>query len=227
MNILVVNAFGNSPSAKAKFSSFCEIIKSLFKKVSDKSGIDNFIFIYRTPRTITDFIYNFDSNPSEAGQNDSSNKKNFDKIDIVFIEGGEKYLPWTDKGLRLSEFVKLCKLTGKIIYLGGVGFETLVYYLATGARNEFNFINGKGEIQSIEEIQQIPSHFLANLKKNDNFLDFVTGDILEYRSVYHTWVPIMNIGLHKQITAEKYMQRGKFILPDGFKGKDNIKNKNA
>ena len=225
MNILVVNAFGNSPSAKAKFSSFCEIIKSLFKKVSDKSGIDNFIFIYRTPRTITDFIYNFDSNPSEAGQNDSSNKKNFDKIDIVFIEGGEKYLPWNDKGLRLSEFVKLCKLTGKIVYLGGVGFETLVYYLATGARNEFNFINGKGEIQSIEEIQKIPSNFLINLKKNDNFLDFVTGDILEYRSVYHTWVPIMNIGLHKQITAEKYMQRGKFILPDGFKGKDYIKNK--
>ena len=227
MNILIVNAFGSSPSAKAKFSSFCEIIKSLFKKVSEKSGIDNFYFIYRTPRTITDFIYNYDNNPGEATQNDTLNKKNFDKIDIVFIEGGEKYLPWNDKGFRLSEFVKLCKMTGKIVYLGGVGFEILVYYLATGARNEFNFINGKGEIQAIEEIQKIPSKFLTNLKKNDNFLDFVTGDILEYRSVYHTWVPIMNIGLHKQITAEKYMKRGKFILPDGFKGKDYVKNKNT
>lgn len=227
MNILIVNAFGSSPSAKARFSSFCEIIKSLFKKVSEKSGIDNFYFIYRTPRTITDFIYNFDINPGEATQNDSLNKKNFDKIDIVFIEGGERYLPWDDKGFRLSEFVKLCKLTGKIIYLGGVGFETLIYYLATGAKNEFNFINAKGEIQAIEEIQNIPSKFLTNLKKNDNFLDFVTGDILEYRSVYHTWVPIMNIGLHKQITAEKYMNRGKFVLPDGFKGKDYVKSKNT
>lgn len=89
MNILVVNAFGNSPSAKAKFSSFCEIIKSLFKKVSDKSGIDNFIFIYRTPRTITDFIYNFDSNPSEAGQNDSSNKKILIKL-ILYLLKEEK-----------------------------------------------------------------------------------------------------------------------------------------
>ena len=227
MNILIVNSFGSSPSAKARFSSFCEIIKSLFKKVSEKSGIDNFYFIYRTPRTITDFIYNYDINPGEATQNDSLNKKNFDKIDIVFIEGGEKYLPWDDKGFRLSEFVKLCKVTGKIIYLGGVGFETLIYYLATGAKNEFNFINAKGEIQAIEEIQNIPSKFLTNLKKNDNFLDFVTGDILEYRSVYHTWVPIMNIGLHKQITAEKYMPRGKFVLPDGFKGKDYIKSKNT
>lgn len=227
MNILLVNAFGSSPSAKARFSSFCEIIKSLFKKVSEKSGIDNFYFIYRTPKTITDFIYNYDINPGEATQNDSLNKKNFDKIDIVFIEGGEKYIPWDEKGLRLSEFVKLCKITGKIIYLGGVGFETLIYYLATGARNEFNFINAKGEIQAIEEIQKIPSNFLSNLKKNDNFLDFVTGDILEYRSVYHTWVPIMNIGLHKQIAAEKFMERGKFVLPDGFKGKDYIKNKNT
>ena len=227
MNILIVNAFGNSPSAKAKFSSFCEIIKSLFKKVSEKSGIDNFFFIYRTPKTITDFIYNYDSNPGEATQNDSLNKKNFDKIDIVFIEGGEKYLPWDDKGFRLSEFVKLCKVNGKIIYLGGVGFEILIYYLATGAHNEYNFINAKGEIQAIEEIQKIPSNFLTNLKKNDNFLDFVTGDILEYRSVYHTWVPIMNIGLHKQIAAEKFMERGKFVLPDGFKGKDYVKNKNT
>ena len=225
MNILIVNAFGNSPSAKEKFNSFCEIIKSLFKKVSEKSGIDNFIFIYRTPKTITDFIYNYDNSPGEVNQTDSTNKRNFEQIDIVFIDGGEKYIPWDDKGFRLSEFISLCKITGKIIYLGGVGFETLIYYLATGARNEFNFINGKGEIQAIEEIQKIPSKFLSNLKKNDNFLDFVTGDILEYRNVYHTWVPIMNIGLHKQIAAEKYMQRGKFILPDGFKGKDYVKNK--
>ena len=227
MNILIINAFGSSPTAKVRFSSFCEIIKSLFKKVSEKSGIDNFYFIYRTPKTITDFIYNYDMNPGEATQNDSINKKNFDKIDIVFIEGGEKYLPWDDKGFRLSEFVKLCKLTGKLVYLGGVGFELLIYYLATGARNEFNFINAKGEIQAIEEIQNIPPKFLTNLKKNDNFLDFVTGDILEYRSVYHTWVPIMNIGMHKQISAEKFMDRGKFVLPDEFKGKDYIKNKDT
>ena len=37
----------------------------------------------------------------------------------------------------------------------------------------------------------------------------------------------MNIGLHKQIAAEKFMERGKFVLPDGFKGKDYIKNKNT
>ena len=58
------------------------------------------------------------------------------------------------------------------------------------------------------------------------FLDFVTGDILEYKN-NKTWVPIKNIGLHKQLTAEKYMNRGKFVLPYNFKGKDNIKNEFA
>ena len=66
-------------------------------------------FIYRTPKNITDFIYNYYSNPDEATQNDSLNKKNFDEIDIVFIDRGEKYLQWDDKGFRLSEFVKLWK----------------------------------------------------------------------------------------------------------------------
>ena len=37
----------------------------------------------------------------------------------------------------------------------------------------------------------------------------------------------MNIGLHHQLTAEKYFSRGKFVLNENFKGKDYIKNKNA
>ena len=227
MNILIVNAFGSSPSDKTKFTSFCTLIKSIFKKVAEKSGIDNFVYIYRTANTISDYIYNFDFNPGEGTKDNVGNKKNFDKIDMVFIDGTEKYLPWEDKGYRLSEFVRLCKATNKVLYAGGVALEILIYYLATGSNNVYNFINSHGEIQAVEEIKRIPQKFLKDLKKNDNFLDYVTGDILEYRSIDKTWVPIMNIGLHKQIAAEKYMSRGKFVLPDNFKGKDYLKNENA
>ena len=227
MNILIVNAFGSSPGDKAKFTNFCTLIKNIFKKVSEKSGIDNFIYIYRTANTISDYIYNYDFNPGEGSKDNIGNKKNFDKVDMVFIDGTEKYLPWEDKGYRLSEFVRLCKATNKVLYAGGVALEILIYYLATASNNVYNFINSHGEIQAVEEIKRIPPKFLRDLKKNDNFLDYVTGDILEYRSIDKTWVPIMNIGLHKQIAAEKYMDRGKFVLPDNFKGKDYIKNENA
>ena len=146
---------------------------------------------------------------------------------MVFIDGNEKYLPWEDKGYRLAEFIRLCKATNKILFAAGIALEILIYYLATGSNNIFNFINSKGEIQAIEEINKIPENFLKQMKKNDYFLDYVTGDILEYQNINKVWKPIMNIGLHKQIAAEKFMSRGKFILPDNFKVKDSMKNNNT
>ena len=224
MNILVVNAFGSSTKEKSKFISFCNLIKESLKKFSQNSGIDNFFFIYRTPNTITDFIYNGDCNPGEETKESLINRKNFEKIDMVFIDGYEKYLPWKEKGYRLYEFIRLCKTTNKILFAAGVAMQYLIYYLATGSNTLFNFINSKGEIQAVEELEQIPINFLKKLKKNDYFLDFVTGDVLEYHIINRIWTPILNIGLHKQITAEKFMSRGRFILPDNFKGKDYISN---
>ena len=223
MNILIVNAYKSSSNNKKKFTAFCNIIKNLLKKVSENSGIDNFYFIYRTPNTINDFLYNYESNSGEESKDNLITKKNFNKIDMVFIDGNEKYLPWEDKGYRLLEFIRLCKATNKILFAAGVALEILIYYLATGSNNIINFINSKGEIQAIEEIDKIPINFLNNLKKNDYFLDYVTGDILEYHIINKVWIPIMNIGLHKQLAAEKYFSRGKFILPDNFKGKEFIK----
>ena len=114
MNILIVNAFGNSPSGKAKFSSFTNLIKSLFKTISKKSGVDNFYYTYKDPSNIDDFIYDPEFNPNEGTKTNISNKKNFDKIDIVFIDGTERYLPWEDAGYKLSLFIRLCKVTNKI-----------------------------------------------------------------------------------------------------------------
>ena len=213
-------------AAKSRFNSFVSLIKDIFKKISKGSGLDNFHFICRNPSTIIDFIYKPDMISGDFSKN-LKLKKNYDKIDIVFIDGKEFYVPWDDKSHTLCEFIKLCKLTNKIIYMGGVAFEILIYYLATGTLNEYNFINSKGEIKAIEEMSTIPNKLFQSLRKNDNFLDFVTGDILEYVNNEQTWVPIKNIGLHKQITAEKYMSRGKFVLLDKFKGKDYIKNECA
>ena len=47
MNILLINAFGNSSRGKKKFNSFLTLIKKIFNKVSKNSGIDNFNYIIR------------------------------------------------------------------------------------------------------------------------------------------------------------------------------------
>ena len=225
MNILFVNGFGTSPSGKARFNSFTNIIKSILKKISQKTGMGNFLYKYRTPYDIDDHLYDYALNSNDIK---SEFKRNFDKIDIVFIDGNEKFLPWDDKGLKLCSFIKLCKITNKFLFASGVAMESLIYYIATGSHNDYHFINSKGEITSIEELKEIPESFLKEIKKNDNFLDFVTGDIMQYHNLDKTWISVMNIGLHKQISAEKYYERGKFVLPDLFKGKDNLlKNKNS
>ena len=225
MNILIINAFGSSPKSIQKFDSFCNLIKNIFRKISKGSGIESFNFICRSPNNISEFIYKHDMISGDVNQN-KRNKKNFDKIDIVIIDGYEKYVPWAQGSYILCEFIKLCKITNKTLYAGGVGFEILMYYLSTGALNEYNFVNAKGQIKSLEEMSKAPKKFLKELKSNDIFLDFVTGDILEYKGD-EIWAPIKNIGMHKQLTAEKYMYRGKFVLKENFRGKDFIKNENA
>ena len=222
MNILIINAFGINQRAKQQFDSFCSVIKNIFKRISKGSGIESFNFICRSPNNISEFIYKHDMISGDVNQN-KRNKKNFDTLDIVIIDGYEKYAPWNQRSNTLCEFIKLCKIANKTLYAGGVGFEILLYYLSTGALNEYNFVNAKGQIKSLEEMSNAPKKFLKELKNNDIFLDFVTGDILEYKND-ETWVPIKNIGMHKQITAEKYMNRGKFVLKETFRGKDSDKN---
>jgi len=226
MNILIVNAFGNSSAGKTKFNSFLTLIKKIFKKVSEHSGIENFNYIIRNPSNIDEYIFNYYSNAKDETV-EMQNRKNFYSLDMIFIEGTEIYSPWKSRSNSLIKLVRLCKLANKVLYAGGAALEILVYYLATGAANEYKIINSKGEIKAIEEINKIPSEYLKGIKTNEIFLDFVTGDLLEYRNADNSWEPFMNIGLHHQISAEKYFARGKFVLNDKFKGKDYIKNKLA
>ena len=226
MNILIINAFGNSSTGKKKFNSFLELIKKIFKKVSENSGIENFNYIIRDPSKLGDYLFNYYSNPTDE-TSEAQNRKNFNSLDMIFIDGIESYSPWKKRSYYLSKFVELCKLSNKVLYAGGVALEILIYYLSIGSINDYNIINSKGEIKSIEEINKIPLQYLKGIKKNELFLDFVTGDLLEYRNNDNFWEPIMNIGLHHHISAENYNYRGKFVLNENFKGKDFIKNKNA
>ena len=100
MNILIINAFGSSSKSKVRFESFCNLIKDLFKKISKGSGIDNFNFICRSPNHISEFLFKYDMISGDVNQN-KKHKKNFDKLDMVIIDGYEKYSPWGNKSFIL------------------------------------------------------------------------------------------------------------------------------
>jgi hypothetical protein len=67
-------------------------------------------------------------------------------------------------------------------------------------------------------------NYFKGTKTSEIILDYVTGDLLGYREYNNSWEPIMNIGLHHQIYAEKYINRGKFVLEDAFKSKNEDNN---
>jgi len=90
--------------------------------------------------------------------------------------------------------------------------QILIYFLATNFVNDINIINANNEVDSIENIDKIPNKFLNNIKRNDYFLDYVTGDTYEFRKQSNDWEPILNIGLHKQKLTEKYFDRGKYMI---------------
>ena len=143
---------------------------------------------------------------------------------MIFIDGTELYLPWKQKSEKLYEFIKLCKTNNKVLFAGGVGLQILIYYLSTNSMAEYDIINNKGEIKSLEELQNFPKNYFKGTKTSEIFLDFVTGDLLTYRENDNSWEPIMNIGLHHQISAEKYFNRGKFVLNDIIKTQNKIIN---
>ena len=212
MNVLIVNAFGTSPKATSQFEKFCDIIDTLLRKVSFKSGKGNFFYFYRSVDQLDDFIYNLPSNEKASDEKKNEYKKNFDKLDFIFIDGKERcYLPFLTRGYKLLSLIRLCEQTGKAMFSAGVAMLHVVYLLSTGD-TEKNIINSNGDYPSIEDIDKIPYDYICNLKRDDAFLDFVTGDVYEYSSLQ--WNPILNIGLHKLLYAEKYRNRGRYVLKE-------------
>jgi hypothetical protein len=87
MNILIVNGFGKSEKGKDAFDRFCSIIEELLKKISFKSGIENFLYSYRSVDELDDFVYNLQSNEKATDEKKLEYKNNYDKLYLIFIDG--------------------------------------------------------------------------------------------------------------------------------------------
>ncbi|MCQ2816494.1 MAG: hypothetical protein MJ252_04420, partial [archaeon] len=205
---LISVANDKSKKRKEKFKHYKDSIEKIISKVALRLGVENVLYSYRTVEELNDFAYNLPENDKAKDFDKKTYKNNFDKLDLVFIDGYEKdYLPWQTKLYRL---IKLCETFQKIILAQGIGMIHLIYYLATNGM-EKNIINSSEEYPTIESLDIIPKEFLSNLKVEDIFLDFATGDIFHFNGS-DKWEPVGNIGIHKLQYAEKYSNRGKFVL---------------
>ncbi len=102
---------------------------------------------------------------------------------MVFLDGSEKYLPWKPNAIKLLIISKMCITYKKPLLTCNVGMQILIFFIATNYYTMFNVVNSDGKLDTIENINEIPKNFLQKLRKNDYFLDFVTGDLLLYVQV--------------------------------------------
>lgn len=225
MNVLILICYENKDSKykdisssnrniKKNSSEFCSIVKELFKcAFKELNFIDTINYEYRNIDDIDNYLYE-----KCSIYNQTSNLDNFNKIDFIIADGIEKSnLPWDKYGYKLAILVKMCMKFNKAMFFFSIGLQIIIYLIATHFLLNINVINNKIEIASLEEIHMIDSLFLKNLKSNDLFLDYVTGDMYSFRSESLEWIPKLNIGLHNKYIAEKFKKtRGKYIIPSNI-----------
>ena len=208
MNILIVNAFGIERKNLEQFKEFEKLVKSNFTNAFSESGIiDNLTFYSKNMEELEDFLFE-----KSSIYNSLESLRSFEKLDFIFIDGSERYLPWEKHGLKLAILVKMCMKYEKSLFFFSLGVQIMVFLVASHFLINFNIINSKVEVSCLEELYMIDDKFLAGLKSLDFFLDYVTGDLYSYRLESDEWIPKMNIGLHNRLIAEKIRDRGKYVL---------------
>ena len=76
---------------------------------------------------------------------------NFDKLDFVFIDGSEKFLPWKKSGHKFKILLKMCKITGKCLFCCSVGMQNIVFFLATNYLPVFRSLHRKSMLLTLME----------------------------------------------------------------------------
>ena len=165
-------------------------------------------FVIRDMTDIEDLLYE---------QSTSHLKKDsamfFDTIDIIFINGESKILPWGKRTENINVLLRMCMKTNKMVFANGLGFYCLMMLCATdNEKGYFNVINGNGYGGKLSEITN-EIRLQKIIEENDVFLDSLTGDFYRYNYENKEWIPKGNMGVHKRIfTHDSEGQLDKFLM---------------
>jgi hypothetical protein len=88
MKILILNGYKQTNLGKKKFKQFVELIQEAFSH-HKYTLVGKLNFIIRDLSNIDEFLYE----SYAFGQRDD--KKRFDSIDFIFIDGESNLLPWS------------------------------------------------------------------------------------------------------------------------------------
>eukprot|EP01041_Mallomonas_annulata_P004994 gene4994-9987_t len=183
-------------SGSEAFNYFCSVVSQEFITCSDLGDIINTDMVYRRYDDLEDYIFNweFDLVSDRA----KLKCQNFDLIDIIFLSGGFKVLPWDVGCHQLITLLHMADFASKpVLTCGGGTYISIFATAISGTR--FEIIN----TPIGHSLNKLP---LFGFYSTDNttvlsgtWLDNETGDLYAYNPDEKTWSPVANVGCHRVI----------------------------
>lgn len=83
-------------------------------------------FFVRALANLDDVLYEINSNYTKK-----ESAKNFDMMDMIFVAGDARALPWCPGSRKLMLLLLMCFRAHKIVYCCGLGMSMLIYLSAS------------------------------------------------------------------------------------------------
>ena len=170
MEILIINAFSDSPKGKYDYQVYRELLTSILKSLQ----FTQYILIERNLNRIGDFTVNWEHDHI----NEQSKKacKLFDKIDLICIHGDMSILPWEPIATQVVTLIHMCKISKKPLICNGFGAYSAIYTLSTKGVM-FYILNGPNG-EEIEKLPLFPRYSIHRGPYPGAWLDSETGNSL-------------------------------------------------
>jgi hypothetical protein len=119
----------------------------------------------------------------------------FDKIDIIYLAGDTKIMPWEPSCFDLIILLHIFHLMNKpVLSLGGGAFAAIYASATQGVR--FHMINGKIG-GSLEQLPYQTTYFKGSNAVRCGWLENETGDVYSFDRSSTSWVPTFNTGIYR------------------------------
>ena len=220
MRILIITAYDRRKASLGH--QFAAHVKSCFKSL--RHSHEQFTFIVRRHSELGEFV------PDPHAQHDPADVARgracisaFDGLDMIFLDGDERLLPWAPDALPLLQLMHMCCTSGKCMLGCGCAVQ-LMTYLASVGPTTLAVVNGPaavGQTVGAAATGGAVSHFSVHdgddggapgsppltprgsggvggggAPADGVWLENRTGDIFRHDLNERAWVPIGNVGLH-------------------------------
>ena len=189
LHVLIINSYDDTSSSSKSNKVFSEMVASLVGQ--------NARIVRRKLDDLADYCVSFEYDIlTEASK---AVTRRFDKLDLVFLGGDMKEMPWSPRATQLVTFLRMCHVCRKAVFSCGGGAFHSMFNLATQGRR-YSLLNApNGDVLS--RLASFARYAQGTAKHGCGWLDNETGDVYEYDPHVNSWRPATNLGFYRSPVA--------------------------